>query len=139
MGTGLDGVLGELATAVSNGRVQERLNNYLNKDPDALKKVGVGLEERLQNVLATTEATTTNRRSLDEAGPGVDVTAVASSGLGPVILVVAISVLATALCAGIATGTTCTLLMRQRHQPQLLLQDENAGDYAQEGQRRAGP
>eukprot|EP00971_Amphidinium_carterae_P126046 2497285-Amphidinium_carterae.1 len=58
---------------------------------------------------------------------------------GPIILVVAIAMLVTALCAGIATGTTCTLFMWRRHQPQLLLQDENAGDYAQEGRRRAGP
>mmetsp|Transcript_25385 Transcript_25385/g.59049 ORF Transcript_25385/g.59049 Transcript_25385/m.59049 type:complete len:509 (-) Transcript_25385:177-1703(-) len=131
-GVGLDGVLGELSAAASNGKLKERFDSYKAQNPQVFKRV----EEKVESLFESAPApppTAAPSAEMESEKRQLDTTKA-------ILMVVPIVIIA-ALCAGIATGTTCTLAMWRRNQPRLLLPEENLADYAiaPEVRRRGNP
>mmetsp|Transcript_39383 Transcript_39383/g.71687 ORF Transcript_39383/g.71687 Transcript_39383/m.71687 type:complete len:507 (+) Transcript_39383:76-1596(+) len=124
LAVGMDGVLGQLVNAVSNGKVGEKFNKYIEDNPHALETVGDEVAHLWHRQPETSPPTTLPpvAATATPAPQLVSDTTMIVIGVLPVVLLAA-------LCAGIATGTTCTMTLWRRHQPRLLLPEDTMVDY----------
>mmetsp|Transcript_55235 Transcript_55235/g.129320 ORF Transcript_55235/g.129320 Transcript_55235/m.129320 type:complete len:500 (-) Transcript_55235:68-1567(-) len=121
LAVGLDGVLGQLVTAVKQGKVAEKFDKYI-KETHAIESVNNGVINIFSGRPETTAPPAQPSPVATPAPQLVSDSTMIVIGILPVVLLAA-------LCAGIATGTTCTMTLWRRNQPRLLLPEDSMVDY----------